>query len=147
MVSPVVMYGYESWTINKAEYQRIDTFRLRTGEDSWEFLGMQDQTSPSERKSVLNILWKDWCWRWNSNFSTTWWEELTHWKRLWFWEDLGQEEEWDDREWDTWLDSITYLMGMNLSKLQEIAEDRGPGMLQSMALQRVRYDLATEQQQ
>ena len=38
-------------------------------------------------------------------------------------------------------------MGMNLSKLQEIAEDRGPGMLQSMALQRVRYDLATEQQQ
>ena len=25
---PVVMYGYESWTIEKAEYQRIDAFEL-----------------------------------------------------------------------------------------------------------------------
>ena len=25
---PVVMYGYESWIIKKAEYQRIDTFKL-----------------------------------------------------------------------------------------------------------------------
>ena len=33
------------------------------GEDSWEFLGLQgDLTSPSERKSVLNSHWKDWCW-------------------------------------------------------------------------------------
>ena len=28
MVFPVVMYGYESWTINKAERQRIDAFEL-----------------------------------------------------------------------------------------------------------------------
>ena len=28
MVSPVVMYGCESWTIKKAEHQRIDTFEL-----------------------------------------------------------------------------------------------------------------------
>ena len=28
MVSPVVMYGYESWTIKKAECQRIDAFEL-----------------------------------------------------------------------------------------------------------------------
>ena len=28
MVFIVVMYGYESWTINKAEHQRIDTFLL-----------------------------------------------------------------------------------------------------------------------
>ena len=28
MVFPVVMYGCESWTINKAEHQRIDTFEL-----------------------------------------------------------------------------------------------------------------------
>ena len=32
------------------------------GEDSWESLGLQgDQTSQFLRKSVLNILWKDWC--------------------------------------------------------------------------------------
>ena len=28
IVFPVVMYGYESWTIKKAEHQRIDTFEL-----------------------------------------------------------------------------------------------------------------------
>ena len=28
MVFPVVMYGCESWTIKKAERQRIDTFEL-----------------------------------------------------------------------------------------------------------------------
>ena len=28
MVSPVVMYGCESWTMKKAEYQRIDAFEL-----------------------------------------------------------------------------------------------------------------------
>ena len=28
MVFPIVMYGYESWTIKKAECQRIDAFEL-----------------------------------------------------------------------------------------------------------------------
>ena len=28
MVFPVVMYGWESWTIKKAEHQRIDGFEL-----------------------------------------------------------------------------------------------------------------------
>ena len=28
MVFPVVMYGYESWTVRKAECQRIDAFEL-----------------------------------------------------------------------------------------------------------------------
>ena len=28
MVFPVVIYGYESWTIMKAEHQRIDAFEL-----------------------------------------------------------------------------------------------------------------------
>ena len=28
LVFPVVMYGYESWTIKKAEHQRIDAFEL-----------------------------------------------------------------------------------------------------------------------
>ena len=34
MVFPVVMYGYESWTIKKAEHRRIDAFELGVGEDS-----------------------------------------------------------------------------------------------------------------
>ena len=28
MVFPVIMYGYESWTIKKAQHQRIDAFEL-----------------------------------------------------------------------------------------------------------------------
>ena len=34
MVFPVVMYGCESWTIKKAEHQRIDAFNCGVGEDS-----------------------------------------------------------------------------------------------------------------
>ena len=34
MVFPVVMYGCESWTVKKAERQRIDAFELWFGEDS-----------------------------------------------------------------------------------------------------------------
>ena len=34
MVSPVVMYGCESWTIKKAECRRIDAFNCSVGEDS-----------------------------------------------------------------------------------------------------------------
>ena len=60
MVFPVVMYGSESWTIKKAEHQRIDAFELwcwrRLLRVPWT---ERDQTSPSQRKSVLNIYWKD----------------------------------------------------------------------------------------
>ena len=34
MVFPVVMYGCESWTIKKAEHQRIDAFELCCWKDS-----------------------------------------------------------------------------------------------------------------
>ena len=48
MVSPVVMYGCDSWTIKKAEHWRTDAFELDVGEDSWGSLGLQgDPTSPS----------------------------------------------------------------------------------------------------
>ena len=33
MVFLVVMYGYDSWTIKKAEHQRIDVFNCGAGED------------------------------------------------------------------------------------------------------------------
>ena len=33
MVYPVVMYGCESWTVEKAERRRIDAFELCVGED------------------------------------------------------------------------------------------------------------------
>ena len=114
VVFPVVMYGYESWTIKKAEHQSIDALNWRSwtfffltfevGEDHWEFLGHQGvQTTQSSRKSTLNIHWKDWCWSWISNSLTTWCEELTHWKRPWCWERLKAGGEKDDRRWDGWM--------------------------------------------
>ena len=33
MALPVVMYGYESWTIKKAEHQRTDALNCGVGED------------------------------------------------------------------------------------------------------------------
>ena len=34
MVFPVVVYGYESWTMKRAEHQRTDGFELCVEEDS-----------------------------------------------------------------------------------------------------------------
>ena len=60
MVFPVVMYGCESWTVKKAEHQRIDAFELwcwsrllrvpckefqpihPKGDQSWVFIGSTD---------------------------------------------------------------------------------------------------------
>ena len=39
----------------------------------------------------------DWYWSWNSNTLATWFEELTHLKRLWCWERLRAGGEGDDR--------------------------------------------------
>ena len=49
MVFPVVMYGCESWTVKKAERQRIDAFELWCWRRLfWESLGLQgDPTNPS----------------------------------------------------------------------------------------------------
>ena len=56
----VVMYASERWTIKKAEGQRIDAFKLwcwrRLLRMPWT---ARRSTSPSERKSTLNIHCKD----------------------------------------------------------------------------------------
>ena len=60
MVFPVVMYGCESWTVKKAECQRIDAFELwcwrRLLRVPWT---AKNPTSPSLRRSVLGVHWKD----------------------------------------------------------------------------------------
>ena len=93
MVFPVVMYGCESWTVKKAEHRRIDAFELwcwrRLLRVPWT---ARRSTSPFWRRSALGFLWKEWCWSWNSSPLATSCEELTHWKRPWCSEGLGQEE-------------------------------------------------------
>ena len=84
MVFPVVMYGCESWTIKKAEHQRIDSFDLwcwrRLMRVPW---GARRSNQSIPRKSVLNIHLKDWCWSCSFNTLATWCEELTPCKRPW----------------------------------------------------------------
>ena len=46
-----------------------------------------------------------------------------------------------------WLDGITDSVDVSLSKVRRQLRTGEPGMHQSMRLQRVRHDLATEQQQ
>ena len=75
-------------------------------EDSWESLGLQGEpTSPSWRRSVLGVHWKDWCWSWNSNTLASSCGELTHWKRPWCLEGLGAGREGDDRGCNGWMAS------------------------------------------
>jgi len=118
MVFPVVMYGCESWTVKKAEHQRIDAFELWCWRrDSWESLGLQgDPTNQSQRKSALNIHWKDWCWSWSSNTLATWCKDLTHWKKPDVGKEWRQEEKGDN--------GITDSMDMSLSKFREMVKDR-----------------------
>ena len=49
MVFPVVMYGCESWTIKKAECQRIDAFELRC----WRRLLRVPRTARRSNQSIL----------------------------------------------------------------------------------------------
>ena len=111
------------------------------GEDSWESLGLQgDPTSQSQRKSVLNIPWKDWCWSWNFNTLTTWREDWLIWKdpdagKDWEQEEKGMTEDemvgWHQWTW-VWVNSGNWWWTGK------------PGILQSMGLQRVRHDWVTE---
>ena len=66
MVFQVVMYGCESWTIKNWCFWTVVL------EKNLESSGLQgNQTSQPQRKSTLNMQWKDWCWSWSSNILAT----------------------------------------------------------------------------
>ena len=102
------MHGCESWTVKKAEHQRMMLLNCGVGENSWESLGQQgDPTSPSQRKSVLGVHWKDWCWSWTP---ILWPPDVKNWL-IWKDPDAGKdwrrEEKGVDRGWDGWMASPT----------------------------------------
>ena len=145
VVFPVVMYGWQCWTTKrKLSTEELMLLNYHVGEDSWESLGLQgDPTSPSWRRSVLGVHWKDWCWSWNSNTLATWFEELTHLKRPWCWERLRAGEEEDNRGWDGWMASPTQWTWVWVNSRSWWWTGR-PGMLQFMGSQRVGHNWATE---
>ena len=84
MIFPVVVYIYESWTINKAECQRIDAFELWC----WGRLLRVPWTAWRSNKSILKEINPEYSMEglmlnWSSSTLATWCEELTHWERPW----------------------------------------------------------------
>ena len=69
--------------------------------------------------------------------------EQTHWKRPWCWERLKAGGEGGDREWDGWMASPSQRTWVWANSRRWWRTGK-PGVLQSMGLQRVRHNLATE---
>ena len=145
IVFPVVMYGCESWTIKKAECQRIDAFELWC----WRRLLRVPWTERRSNQSILKEIspeyfhWKDWCWSWNSNTLATWCKELTHWRIPWCWERLKAGGEGDERRWDGWMASLTWWTWVWESSRSRWWTGQ-PGVLQSVGSKRVGHDWVTE---
>ena len=70
-----------------------------------------------------NIHSKDWCWSWNSNTLATRCEELTHWKRPWWWERLKPGGERDNWGWDGWMASM--INGLEFEQVLGVGDGQG----------------------
>ena len=143
MVFPVVMYGCESWSIKKAECQRIDIFelwcwrRLESVLDSKEIKpvnpkGPQPWIFPRSTDAEAPILWppdeKSWLTGKDPDAEKDW----------------GWEEKWTTE--DVMVGWHHRLNGYEFEQTLGGSKGGRPGMLQFMELQRVGHGLATEQQ-
>ena len=143
MVFPVVMYRCETWTIKKAECQRMNAFELCC----WRRLLRAPCTVRRSNQSILKEISPEYLL-----------EGLMMKLKLQYFGHLmqragslektlilGKDEGRRRREWQRmrWLDGITDSMDMSYSKLWELVIAKA-GVLQSMGLQGVGHNWATE---
>ena len=111
MIFPMVMYGCKSWTVKKAEHQRIDTFDLWC----WRRLLRVPWTARRSNQSILKEI-SPGCslervmLKLKLQYFGHLMQRVDYWKRLWCWEGLGAGGEGDDRGWDGWMVSLTRWM-------------------------------------
>ena len=104
IVFPVVMYGCESWTIKKAEHQRIDAFELWC----WRRLLRVPWTARRSNQSILKEISPEYSLeRLMLKLKLQYFDHLmrrsTHWKRPWCWERLKVKGEEGSKGWDGWM--------------------------------------------
>ena len=60
IIFPVVMYGCESWTVRKAEHQKIDAFELWCWRRLLRVPWIEQRSNQSiQQRSVLGVHWKE----------------------------------------------------------------------------------------